>query len=327
MATTTSPQQNAHGRFNRKDATMNERPSVSVVVLTYNRADQVLDTLARLTALPDSIDIVVVDNASSDGTAQRIEADFPQVELIIAPGNLGAAGRNLGVARVRTEYVAFCDDDTWWSPGSLSRAADILDAAPRVAVLNARVVVGEHGAADDTCELMRTSPLPSYGLPGPALIGYMAGACVFRTDVFRQVGGYERKLFIGSEESLVSLDVLSLGHEIVYVDELVLHHHPSPLRDSQQRRRLLARNAAWVAWMRLPFIEALRATQHALHVFRKERTLTRDLPALIKGIAWALTRRRVIPARVRDMRRVVREDDARRARMASSSSYASTRST
>lgn len=301
---------------------------LSVVVLTYNRADQVLDTLARLAALPDRIEIVVVDNASDDDTAARIAARFPFVQLIVAPGNLGASGRNLGVERVTTEYVAFCDDDTWWSPGALSRAVEILDAAPGVAVLNARVVVGEQGARDETCERMRESPLIRDGLPGPALIGYMAGACVFRTDVFRQVGGYEPRLFIGGEETLVSLDVLAAGHDIVYMDELVLHHHPSPLRDSAQRRRLLARNAAWVAWMRLPLSEASRATRDALRTLRKERSLRRDLPAFIAGIGWALGRRRVIDAHVRQLRRRVREDDARRARSASgSNSFRPTRVT
>ncbi|MDR5835529.1 glycosyltransferase [Caballeronia sp. LZ034LL] len=286
---------------------------LTVVVLTYNRADQVLDTLARVTALPDPIHIVVVDNASSDGTAERIVAEFPEVELVVAPGNLGAAGRNLGVARVQTEYVAFCDDDTWWHAGSLSRAVDILDAAPRVGVLNARVVVGEHGATDETCERMRASPLPHDGLPGPALIGFMAGACVFRTSVFRQTGGYEPRLFIGGEETLMSLDVLSAGHEIVYADELVLHHHPSPLRDSAQRRKLLARNAAWVAWMRLPWREAIMTTRDAFRTLRAEASLLRDLPELLRGIAWAAARRRVIPSRVQEMRRIVRDDDLRQA--------------
>jgi GT2 family glycosyltransferase len=284
------------------------RARLSVVVLTYNRADQVLDTLARLAALPDRIAIVAVDNASTDGTARRIAASFPFVELVIAPANLGAAGRNLGVARVKTEYVAFCDDDTWWSPGSLSRAIDVLDATPRAGVLNARVIVGEHGAADETCERMRASPLAREGLPGPALIGFMAGACVFRTDVFRQTGGYEPRLFIGGEETLVSLDVLSAGHAIVYMDALELHHHPSPLRDSAQRRRLLARNAAWVAWMRLPLAEALRVTFDALRMLNIAACLS-----MIAGIAWALRKRRVIDARVQTMRRIVREDDARHA--------------
>jgi GT2 family glycosyltransferase len=284
---------------------------MSIVVLTYNRADQVVDTLARLSALPDRVRIIVVDNASTDDTAHRIAMQFPHVECITAPQNLGAAGRNLGVARVKTEYVAFCDDDTWWGAGSLTRAIDILDRYPRVAVLNARVIVGEEGATDETCERMRTSPLDREGLPGPALIGYMAGASVFRTHVFRQIGGYEARLFIGAEEALVSLDVLARGHEMVYIDDLVLQHHPSPLRDSRQRRRLLARNAAWVAWLRLPISEALIATIEALRVMRAEGTFAQDLPAFLRGIAWALSRREVVPRRVLRMRRIVKDDDLR----------------
>ncbi|KMY85058.1 Glycosyl transferase, family 2 [Candidatus Paraburkholderia calva] len=245
------------------------------MVLTYNRADQVLDTLGELTGLPDRIHTVVVDNASRDGAAERIAKAYPHVEVLRAPRNLGAAGRNLGVEHVMTEYVAFCDDDTWWRPGSLTRAVEILDAAPRVAVLNARVVVDEHNALDETCERMRASPLPRDGLPGPALIGFMASACVFRTEVFRRVGGYEPRLFIGGEETMVSLDVLMLGHAIVYADELVLYHYPSPLRDSRQRRTLLARNAAWIAWMRLPWAETVGTVLQAVRVLRTERMLFR----------------------------------------------------
>ncbi|MEZ2352453.1 glycosyltransferase family 2 protein [Caballeronia sp. RCC_10] len=285
---------------------------ISVVVLTYNRVNQVLDTLARLAALPDRIDIIVVDNASTDDTAERITQAFPFVELVVAPSNMGAAGRNLGVDRARTEYVAFCDDDTWWGEGSLSRAVEMLDAAPRVAVLSARVVVGEDGAADETCERMRASPLGARGLPGPSLVGYMAGASVFRTSVFKAMGGYEPRLFIGGEESLLALDMLDHGHALVYADELVLHHHPSPIRDSALRRRLLARNAAWVAWLRLPLREAIGASLRALNVMHRERTLSRDALDMLRALPWALTRRRVVSRHVQMMRAIVRDDDRRR---------------
>ncbi|WP_250453465.1 glycosyltransferase [Caballeronia sp. ATUFL_M2_KS44] len=285
---------------------------VSVVVLTYNRAEQVLDTLARLAALPDRIEIIVVDNASTDDTAERVAQAFPSVELIVAPSNMGAAGRNLGVDKVRTEYVAFCDDDTWWGAGSLTRAAEILDASPRVAVLSARVVVGEDGDADETCERMRVSPLGARGLPGPSLVGYMAGASVFRTTVFKAMGGYEPRLFIGGEESLLALDMLDHGHALVYADELVLHHHPSPIRDSALRRRLLARNAAWVAWLRLPLREAIDSTVRALGVMHRERTLLSDATQLLSGLPWALTQRRVVGRHVQMMRAIVRDDDRRR---------------
>ena len=60
--------------------------------------------------------LVVVDNASHDGTAEAVRARFPEVTLVPLGTNIGAAGRNAGVARLETTYVAFCDDDAWWSP-------------------------------------------------------------------------------------------------------------------------------------------------------------------------------------------------------------------
>lgn len=280
-------------------------PRISVVVLTYNRCAQVLETLGRLCALPERPPVVVVDNGSSDGTAQRIAERFPHVTLVIAQKNPGAAGRNLGVASVITEYVAFCDDDTWWHAGSLPRAVELFDRTPRAGVLNARVLVDEAGETDDTCKLMARSPLDSTGLPGPSLIGYMAGACVFRTSLYRQIGGYEPRLFIGGEEELVSLDVLASGFAIVYAEELILYHHPSPLRDSGLRRRMLARNAAWVAWMRLSWREAWTATRFAFNVIRREGAFPRDAVTLVAALPWALSRRRRISADVSRMREEV----------------------
>ncbi|AMM17451.1 glycosyl transferase family 2 [Burkholderia sp. PAMC 28687] len=281
------------------------RARISVVVLTYNRCAQVLETLSRLCALPEQPRVVVVDNGSTDGTPQQIAECFPYVTLIIAQTNLGAAGRNVGVSSVTTEYVAFCDDDTWWHAGSLQRAVQLLDSAPRVGVLNARILVNEAGETDDTCQLMARSPLDAAGLPGPSLIGYMAGACVFRTLLYRQIGGYEPRLFIGGEEELVALDVLASGFAIVYADELVLHHHPSPIRDSSLRRRMLARNAAWVAWMRLPWREAWNTTRVAIKIIRREGTFPRDAFSLFAALPWALARRRAIPDDVARMRRAV----------------------
>jgi hypothetical protein len=71
------------------------------------------------------------------------------------------------------------------------------------------------------------------------------------------------------------------------------------------RRRLLARNAAWVAWMRLPWREAWNATRVAIKIFRREGAFPRDALALIAALPWALTRRRAIPDDVARMREAV----------------------
>src|SRR5690606_16074085 len=119
----------------------------------------ILETLAALSALPGGWPLVVVDNGSNDGTSAAVRQYFPAALLVTAPDNLGAAGRNLGVAQARTPYVALTDDDTHWEPGALERAVSILDAYPEIAVLGARVQVGADRRPDPACALMAHSPL------------------------------------------------------------------------------------------------------------------------------------------------------------------------
>lgn len=284
---------------------MNAR--ISVVVLTHNRVEEVTRTVAHLLALPERPPVIVADNGSTDGTVVALRGRFPGIDVIECGGNLGAAGRNLAARRARTDYIAFSDDDTQWAPGSLAEAVRVLDAAPGVAVLSGKVLVGDAGQLDPTCMLMSESPLPRAGLPGPALVGFMAGACVFRASAFHAAGGYEPRLFIGGEEELLSLDLLEAGHAIVYCGAIAVTHRPSPARDAPLRRLMLARNAAVVAWLRLPVREATTRTWGALTVFARERRLLARAWPLLRDIGWALKRRRAVGAPVLAMRRQVRD--------------------
>ena len=283
---------------------------VTVVMLTYNRKTEVLRGLARLQALPERPPIIVVDNGGSDGTAASISAEFPNVQLVSAATNLGAAGRNLGVERVNTPYVAFCDDDTWWAPGALHHAADILDGHPSIAILNASIVVGPDARADPACVQMAYSPLETVAGVGPMLTGFMAGAVVMRTAAYRNAGGYWRPFFIGGEESLLAMDILDAGGQIVYAPALQVHHWPSTLRDSALRRRLLARNAIWSAWLRLP---GSTATQRSLHTLRalphwRERWLA--VADALAGMPAILRHRRVLKRSTLELLERVWDDDA-----------------
>ena len=125
---------------------------------------------------------------------------------------------------------------------------------------------------------------------------------VFRTSLFREVGGYEPRLFIGGEEDLVALDVLATNQSIVYCEQLTVHHRPSPSRDSGLRRRTLARNTAWNAWLRLPWTQACRTTLRSLGLLAREGHLIRDGIGLLRGLTWVLPRRRVVPDAVLRLR-------------------------
>ncbi|CAG2373857.1 MULTISPECIES: glycosyltransferase family 2 protein [Burkholderia] len=285
-------------------------PRVTAVVLTCRRTAELARTLDHLCALPDRPAIVVVDNGADAETAMLIRERFPYVALVHAPGNLGAAGRNLGVDVARTRYVAFCDDDTWWAPGSIAEAANLLDAYPHVAAVTARVLVGPGEREDPTCRLMADSPLDApVALPGRPILGLLAGATAFRRDAFVHAGGYHPRYFLGGEEALLALDLTRAGHWLVYAPRLTVHHYPSTQRDRPTRERTAARNAVWTAWLRWPAAAACLHTVRMLPLLRRERAIVRTFA----GLPWILRERRAIPPHVERMRRRLERDPRREA--------------
>jgi glycosyltransferase involved in cell wall biosynthesis len=97
-------------------------PQVSVVIPTFNGGDWLLQTLAScLQQQPVSLEVIVVDDASSDDTPVRVAAAYPQVRLIRQPRNSGsgAHGRNTGLQQARGRYVKFLDHDDLLEPSTL----------------------------------------------------------------------------------------------------------------------------------------------------------------------------------------------------------------
>ena len=280
---------------------------VTAVVLTHNRANEVLRTVRRLLALPEKPPIIVVDNGSQDDTAAVLTNAYPQVNIVRMEQNIGAAARNAGVREAATRYVALCDDDTTWSAdGSLRRAADVLDKHDRIAVVTAKVLVGPEEREDPTCVLMARSPLPRpAGFQGPSILGFLAGASLVRRDAFLEVGGFESKLFLGGEEALMAYDLAEAGWSMVYLSTAIVHHHPSPSRDSIGRRRLLLRNALWIAWLRRPFVSAWRETWRAFEETRSDPAAVPGFSDALSEVRWLITRRRVLSPRIEHLIRLL----------------------
>lgn len=287
-------------------------PRVGVVMITWNRRDEAVTAVGRLLALPERPHVIVVDNGSTDGTAAAVRQAYPAAEVVALEANLGAVGRNLGVRRLSTPYVAFCDDDTWWEPGSLGRAADVFDAHPRLAVVTARIVVEPAGHDDPIVAELRDSPVvgPDW-LPGPALGSFLAGASVLRRDAFCACGGFSDRLVLGGEEELLAVDLATAGWELCYLEELVVHHQASRLRDARLRRRVGLRNTLWFTWLRRPVGPALRRTWHLARTVPRDRTsLVAGLDALA-GLPWVLAERRPLPAHVEERMAALESSQAR----------------
>jgi GT2 family glycosyltransferase len=272
---------------------------VTVVIVTHNRRAELLRTLDRMTALPDQAPVVVVDNASTDGTCDAVTELFSQVRLLPSTRNLGSLGRNLAVRDVTTPYVAFCDDDTWWEPGALRRAADLLDAYPGLASVTARILVAPDLVEDPITPELRDSPVPGPAwLPGPALLGVLAGASMFRVDAFRQVGGFSPRLWLGGEEELLAIDLAAHGWWMCWAEDVVIQHAPSTARDPRRRRQLGIRNTLWTAWLRRPLGSALRRTGIMLRSIPRDWASVAAVAEALRGLPWVLQERRVIPPEV-----------------------------
>jgi GT2 family glycosyltransferase len=272
---------------------------VSVVMLTHNRREEALYSLARLHALPERVPVYLVDNGSTDGTAQAVRERFADVRIVRLERNAGAAGRNAGVKAARTPYIAFCDDDTWWAAGSYARAVEVFDAHPRLAAITGKVLVGREQREDEASLRMAASPLSNeLGVPGTQVLGLMAGACIVRREAYLAAGGYEARLFIGGEELLLALDLMSAGWAMAYLPDIVVHHHPSLVRDTAARRRMHHRNALWCAWLRRRWPGVLRETWRLLGLSVRNRALALGVLDAMKGLPWALSRRTPVPLHV-----------------------------
>jgi GT2 family glycosyltransferase len=277
---------------------------VTVVVASRNRRTDLLASLPRHEA-----PVILVDNASTDGSVEAVRASHPQVTVLPQTRNLGAQGRTLGVARAGTPFVAFADDDSWWAPGDLARAVDIMRAHPRLAVLVARVLVGPEQRLDSVCAQMAASPLgtPS-DLPGPALLGFIACGALVRKEAFTAVGGFDPVVRFPGEEERLALDLAAAGWGMSYVDSVTVRHHPSPARHSPARRQAgIWRSRLLTAVMRLPWTDVLRTVREAMAVGSPGRAGVRGA---LPDLTAALRRRRVVPPSVLDdLRRLRRAAD------------------
>lgn len=268
-----------------------EDPRVTVVVASRNRREELLSTLGRHRA-----PVVLVDNGSTDGTVEAVRREHPQVEVVSLPRNVGAQARSIGVDRATTPFVAFADDDSWWSPGALAHGATVLSAHSGVALLNARILVGPAQRLDPVCEVMAQSPLPRRDLPGPAILGFVACAAMVRTDAFREAGGFDGVVRFPGEEERLSLDLAERSWHQVYLPDMVVHHHPSPMRhDAATRRRAMTRSSVLTAVLRLPVATVARRVGEAA---RADGATRRGLLDAVVDLPAALLHRRPVSSRV-----------------------------
>jgi GT2 family glycosyltransferase len=224
---------------------------VSIAVLNYQRRDALRRALEAARAQRYApLEVLAVDNASTDGSQQMVRDEFPDVHLVALPANIAAAARNEGVRAAKGEIVFTLDNDVLFTtPDDVARGVAAFERHPRAAVVNF-TILGPDGVLSrrDWCHPRD----PDRWADAEFLTDYvLEGASACRREAFLAAGGYWPPFFIGHEGWDLALRLLDAGHDLVYSPDVRVRHMVDPtVRPSSRIYYTFTRNAVWVAMRR-----------------------------------------------------------------------------
>lgn len=158
---------------------------LSVVILNWNTCELLRKCLQSLVCNEESVhyEVIVVDNASEDGSRQMVQQEFPQVHLIVNPRNMGfGAGNNVAIAFTRGRYVLFLNSDTRVTAGALSPLVQYADRHQDVGIMGPKLL-NEDGSLQYSC---RRYPNLGAGLFRNTLLGRLFPNNRYATDYLMQ---------------------------------------------------------------------------------------------------------------------------------------------
>jgi GT2 family glycosyltransferase len=262
--------------------------SVSIAILNYQRRDALRQALEAARRQRHPVEILAVDNASTDGSAEMVREEFPDVRLVRLPENIAAAARNVGVAAAKGEIVFTLDNDVrFTTTDDVSHALAVFERHPRTALVNF-MIVGPDGrlSARDWCHPRD----PDIWGEREFVTDYvLEGASACRREPFLAAGGYWAPFFIGHEGWDLGLRLLEAGHELRYTPTVrVRHLVDTSVRPSSRIYYTFTRNAVWVALRNLPAPAAVVSMTRDLALMGFASARAGELGAYRRGVRDAL---------------------------------------
>jgi GT2 family glycosyltransferase len=193
---------------------------VTIVFLVFNRREELRESLVRMrdSDYDGEVDVIVVDNASTDGSGDMVREEFPDVRLMAHAENVGVSGWNIGFAEARGDWVLALDDDCYLPPDGLRRAVEGAE---------------QHGADMVSFKVISTHD-PDYVfsdvLYRTGLMMFWGCAVLVRRPALRELVGYDPEIFFLANELEFTMRFFDRGYRHLHMPEISAQHMKVPPR-------------------------------------------------------------------------------------------------
>lgn len=240
-------------------------PFFSVVIANYNGARHLPVLLAALRRQSfGDFETIVVDDASSDGSVELVERDFPEVRVVVNRANAGfAAACNTGAAAAYGRYIIQLNSDTEPADDWLAALAQAIVAHPHAVAVASKLLLFDrrdviHSAGD---LLGRDGVAHNRGVweqdrgqydARTQVFGACGGAAVWRRDAWQALGGFDESFWMYMEDVDLSFRARLAGGEVVFAPDARVYHHLSATGGDVLASYYVGRNSVWLLAKNMP---------------------------------------------------------------------------
>jgi GT2 family glycosyltransferase len=259
----------------------------SIVIATYNRKDDTRRALESSFAQTANVEVIVMDDASDDGTAEMVIEEFPEARLYRSEEHLDATvQRNRGFRLAKAPVIISLDNDAAFSsPDIVDHTLKELDH-PRIGVV-AMPIRAEHSDDLQSIEAPGDDPYVTFG--------FMGCAAALRRDLFVSLGGYREAIGHQGEEEDYCIRMIGAGYVVKVGTAPVVDHFVSPKRDSTHSFYLGRRNQVMFVTDNIPWpyvaLELPRTTVDCVRLGFKWNEKRAAMEGIRDGYRAALRRR------------------------------------
>jgi GT2 family glycosyltransferase len=241
---------------------MGDFPLVSIVSICWNRKADICESLKKIREIEyDNLEVIVVDNCSTDGTVEAIEKDFPEVNLIKMYKNIGIEAYNIGFKNAKGKYIIIIDDDSFPHRQAVSRMVKKFESDVKLGIA-AFDVRNFYNYDLVTMEEVKENIVEDTRAESKEyLMAFNGAGAGVRREVLEKVGFYPEEFFLYWNEQDTAFRILDLGYKIQFFSDIISYHKYSPKnRDSWRAPFYYTRNAFWLIWKNYSLITSVKLT-------------------------------------------------------------------